>query len=76
AAEIRDAGLRALVYPEADKLGKQFKYAGQIGVKFVCVLGESEIAEGNVTIKNMETGEQETVGRNKLTSKLKNPSKW
>ncbi len=76
AAEIRDAGLRALVYPEADKLRKQFKYAGQIGVKYVCVLGESEIAEGNVTIKNMETGEQETVGRNKLTSKLKNPSKW
>ncbi len=70
ASEIRDAGLRALVYPEADKLGKQFKYAGQINVKYVCVLGESEIAEGNVTIKNMETGEQQTIGREELTSKL------
>lgn len=63
AGELRVAGLRVLVYPEADKLGKQFKYAGQIGVLYVCVIGESELADGAVTVKNMQTGDQETVPR-------------
>lgn len=63
ATELRSAGLRVTVYPEADKFGKQMKYADTIKVPFVCVLGESEIAEGKVTIKNMRTGEQTTVER-------------
>jgi len=62
--------LRVLVYPEADKLGKQFKYASQINVPFVCVLGESELAENKVTLKNMETGEQETVARGEASEKI------
>lgn len=71
ANELRASGLRVLVYPEADKLGKQFKYASQIGVRFVCVLGESELAAGNVTLKNMETGEQETISREEIAGKIK-----
>ncbi|MDH3529592.1 MAG: histidine--tRNA ligase [Acidobacteriota bacterium] len=63
ASELRSAGKRVLVYPEPDKLGKQFKYADQIGVKTVCVLGESEIKDKTVTIKNLKTGNQETVSR-------------
>ena len=51
------------VYPEADKLGKQLKYADSIKVPFVCVLGESELAEGKVTLKNMKSGDQEPVDR-------------
>ena len=39
------------------------KYADQIKVPFVCVLGETEIADGTVTIKNMRTGEQHKVDR-------------
>lgn len=70
ATELRAAGLRVLVYPEADKLGKQFKYAGQIGVPYVCVIGESELADGTVTVKNMETGEQETVSRDSAAAKI------
>lgn len=66
ASEIRSAGWRVIVYPEADKLGKQFKYAGQIGARFVCVLGESELAEGSVTLKNMESGEQTTIKRDEM----------
>jgi len=58
AAELRAAGLRVTVYPEPDKFGKQIKYADSIRVPFVCVLGESEIAAGKVTVKNMRTGEQ------------------
>ena len=61
AAELRQQGLRVTVYPEPDKLGKQIKYADAIKVPYVAVLGESEIAEGKVTIKNMRSGEQSTV---------------
>lgn len=71
AGELRSAGLRVTLYPEADKLGKQFKYADSIGVEYVCVLGESELAEGKVTLKNMKTGEQETVEREKVAEKVK-----
>jgi histidyl-tRNA synthetase len=63
ASELRATGLRVFVYPEADKLAKQFKYASQINVPFVCVIGESELAEDKVTLKNMSSGEQETVNR-------------
>jgi histidyl-tRNA synthetase len=71
ANELRAGGLRVLVYPEADKLGKQFKYASQIGVKFVCVVGDEELAAGRVTLKNMETGEQATVSRAEVAGKIK-----
>ena len=63
ASELRSAGIRVTVYPEADKLGKQIKYADSIKVPFVCVLGENELAENKVTIKNMGSGEQNTVER-------------
>jgi histidyl-tRNA synthetase len=70
ASELRSAGIRVTVYPEPDKLGKQIKYADSIRVPHVCVVGESEIAEGNVTIKNMKTGDQEKVKRSEAASKL------
>ncbi|HMM78956.1 MAG TPA: histidine--tRNA ligase [Pyrinomonadaceae bacterium] len=66
AAELRAAGLRVTVYPEADKLGKQIKYADSIRVPFVCVLGESEIGAGKVTVKNMRTGAQQSVDRGEV----------
>ncbi len=70
ANELRSAGLRVTLYPEADKLGKQIKYADTIKVPFVCVLGESEISEKKVTVKNMRTGEQETVKRTEASDKM------
>lgn len=63
ASELREKGLRVTLYPEADKFAKQMKYADTIKVPYVCILGESEIAEGNVNIKNMKTGEQKCVER-------------
>jgi histidyl-tRNA synthetase len=68
ATELRSNGLRVTVYPEADKLGKQIKYADAIKVPYVCVLGESEIADKKVTLKIMTTGEQQTVGRDKIST--------
>jgi histidyl-tRNA synthetase len=61
ARQLRAQGLRVLLYPEADKLGKQFKYAGQINVPYVIVQGDEEKANGTVTLKNMQTGDQEII---------------
>jgi histidyl-tRNA synthetase len=63
AAELRRAGLRVELYPEADKLGKQFKYASLVNAAFVAILGSDELARGVVTIKNMTSGEQHAVAR-------------
>jgi histidyl-tRNA synthetase len=46
------------------------KYADSIRVPFVCVLGETEIAEGKVTVKNMKTGGQVTVDRDDAASQI------
>jgi histidyl-tRNA synthetase len=61
ARALRAAGLRVDLYPEADKLGKQFKYAAARAVPFVAVLGDEERAQGKVGLKDMKTGEQQAV---------------
>ncbi len=71
AADLRAQGLRVLVYPEADKLGKQFKYASSINVPFVAILGDEERAKGLVALKNMQTGEQKTINRNEVAETIK-----
>jgi histidyl-tRNA synthetase len=63
AGELRAAGLRVDVYPESDKLGKQFKYAATRQVPFVAVLGDDERARGEVGVKDLRTGEQQTIPR-------------
>jgi histidyl-tRNA synthetase len=73
ASDLRAHHLRVTVYPEPDKFGKQMKYADLIRVPFVCVLGESEIAEGKVTLKNMKTGAQETIDREGVAEKINAP---
>jgi len=60
ADDLRKQNLRVLVYPEADKLGKQVKYADSTGVPFVCLLGPDEIENGVAKLKNMRTGEETT----------------
>ncbi len=63
ANELRQSGLRVVTYPDADKFGKQMSYANALGVPFVCIVGENEIAADTVTIKDMQTGEQTSVPR-------------
>jgi histidyl-tRNA synthetase len=70
AGDLRAAGVRVEVYPEADKLGKQFKYASARGLRFVAVVGGDERAAGQVTVKNMQTGEQAVVARNQAAAWL------
>jgi histidyl-tRNA synthetase len=71
ANELRSSGLHVTVYPEPDKLGKQIKYADSIKVPYACVLGESELAEGTVTIKTMSTGDQQTLDRMAAAASMK-----
>jgi histidyl-tRNA synthetase len=63
AAALRSAGLRVDVYPESDKLGKQFKYASSRQVPFVAIVGDDERANSTVSIKNLRTGAQDTLPR-------------
>ena len=63
AGELRRAGLRVDVYPEAGKPGKQVKYAADRGVPFVAIVGDDERAQGLVAIKDLRTSEQVAVPR-------------
>ena len=60
ANQLRAAGLRVVVYPDADKIGKQIKYADGRGIPFVALLGADEIAGGTVTVKNLGAQTQAT----------------
>jgi histidyl-tRNA synthetase len=71
ASELRVAGLRVDLYPEADKIGKQFKYASERGVPFVAVVGDDERARGEVSIKDMRSGAQRGVKREDLAATLR-----
>jgi histidyl-tRNA synthetase len=66
ASELRREGLRVDLYPEPDKLGKQFKYAASRGISYVLVEGEEERARGEVALKEMATGEQRTLQRDSI----------
>ena len=60
------------MYPEADKLGKQFKYASSLRIPFVAILGPEETEKGQVALKNMQSGEQQEATRGKAIEILKN----
>ena len=70
ARELRGAALRVEIYPDLDKLGKQFKYGAARNAKYIAILGADERARGEVTIKNMKTGEQASVPRTTVASHL------
>src|SRR5437868_13980401 len=63
AASLRGSGLRVDVYPESDKLGKQFKYASSRNIPFVTVVGDDEKAAGTVAVKDLRSGDQQVVTR-------------
>ena len=59
--QVRDAGIRAEIYPDSAKMKKQMNYANAKGIPFVVLAGENEMQTRQVTLKNMETGEQRQV---------------
>jgi histidyl-tRNA synthetase len=71
ARELRSEGLHVDLYPEADKLSKQFKYASARGISLVVVLGEDERSRGELAVKDMRSGEQRTVKRVTAAAELR-----
>jgi len=68
--EIRKAGIPSEIYPTAEKMKKQMNYANRKGVKYVILAGETEIEAGEVTIKNMVSGEQIRISTDQLVEVL------
>ncbi len=73
AAELRQAGIRAAVYPEPAKLMKQLKYADRMGIKLALIVGPDEASAGQVTIKDLAARSQTTLNRADLFEFL---SQW
>ncbi len=68
--KVRNSGISAEIYPDHAKMKKQMTYANNKNVKFVALVGENEIAEGKITLKNMQTGEQEKLTVEELIQRL------
>lgn len=68
---LRSEGVNAEIYPEAAKMKKQMTYADRKKIPFVALVGENEIKEGTVSLKNMATGEQTDIKTAELTTYLK-----
>ena len=67
---LRAAGINAEVYPEPTKMKKQMSYADNKRIPFVAIVGENEMNEGKVMLKNMKTGEQALSSLEEVLSKL------
>jgi histidyl-tRNA synthetase len=67
-AEIRKAGIRAELFPDAAKMKKQMNYADKKNIPFVVLVGSEEMKSGKLSVKNMQTGEQEKRNQDELIS--------
>ena len=70
-AKVRAANIRAEIFPDAAKMKKQMSYANAKNIPFVAIVGENEMNEGKVMLKNMETGEQNLVSADELIAIVK-----
>ena len=70
-SQARDAGIRAEIYPDSAKMKKQMSYANDKNIPFVAIVGENEMNEGKLTLKNMTTGEQSLVTPEELLKAIK-----
>lgn len=71
AADLRNAGLNVMVYPEPAKLQKQFKFADKMKMKAALVLGPDEAEKGLVVVKNLGSGDQVQVGREAVLESIR-----
>ena len=69
--KLRANGIPAEIYPDSTKMKKQMSYANDKNVAYVAMVGETEIANGTIALKCMETGEQENLTIDEVISKLK-----
>ena len=70
-AKAREAGIRTEIFPDSTKMKKQMTYANAKQIPFVALAGENEMAEGKLTLKNMESGEQSLVTIDEIIKTIK-----
>ena len=69
-AQVRAAGISAEIFPSSVKMKKQMNYANDKQVAYVAIVGENEMNEGKITLKDMTTGEQSMLTAQELIEKL------
>lgn len=70
-AKVRESGIQAEIYPDSAKMKKQMSYANSKAIPFVALVGETEMNEGKITLKDMATGEQTLITIEELIEKIK-----
>lgn len=70
-AKVRNAGIRAEIYPDSSKMKKQMGYANSKNIPFVAIIGEDEMAKSSIMLKDMEKGDQLAVTIDELIEKIK-----
>lgn len=65
-SKLRENNISAIVYPNSEKIGKQIKYALDLGIKFVSIIGPDEAKNNQIMFKNLETSEQKLVNFEEL----------
>ena len=67
---LRDNNISSIIYPDNDKLGKQIKYALNLGIPYLAIIGTNEAANNQITLKNLQTTEQKLVNIEELIKTL------
>ena len=70
--QLREAGVPAEIYTDETKLKKQFDYAEKKGIPFLAIVGEDEVTNSNISLKNLSTGEQKVVDKQDIVRCFKN----
>lgn len=71
AAKLRNAKFKVEWYPETDRLPKQFRYADRQGIPIVAIIGPDELKGGTVAIKDLRSGNQESISRDEIVEYLR-----
>lgn len=66
--QLRERGIAAEIFHEASKMDKQMKYADKRSIPYVVIIGESELQDNNLSIKNLQTGLQQKIGAGELAT--------
>lgn len=69
---LREAGIASEIYPDQVKLKKQFDYADKRGIPFLAIIGEDEITNSKISLKNLSTGEQKVIDKEDIINSFKN----
>ena len=71
ATKLREKGINTQVYTDKTKIKNQFKYANKLNIPYVIIIGEDEVRDNTVSLKNMETGEQVVMNIDEVIEKIR-----